>query len=116
MIHPVNLKKLTPNLRAPQISRQPSTKHIDFFDLQNPYHAEILCQRLHDLRTGAEQEELSRNSAQAEIPGSFGSAGSSEEVQKQRSANQEIDFDLLIAKLLEIPNEELLDSILNLSA
>lgn len=29
--------------------------------------------------------------------------------------NQDIDIDLLIAKLLEIPNEELLDSILNLS-
>jgi len=33
MIHPSNLKKLTPILRAPQISRQPSFKHIDFFDL-----------------------------------------------------------------------------------
>ena len=43
MIHPSNLKKLTPSLRAPQISRQPSFKHIDFFDLQNPYHVEILC-------------------------------------------------------------------------
>ena len=57
MIHPHHLKKLTPTLRAPQISRQPSFKHIDFFDLQNPYHAEILCQRLHDLRAEAEMEE-----------------------------------------------------------
>ena len=37
-------------------------------------------------------------------------------MQQYRSNNQEIDFDILIAKLLEIPNEELLDSILNLSA
>ena len=58
MIHPSNLKKLTPILRAPQISRQPSFKHIDFFDLQNPYHVEILCQRLHDLRT---EEEMRVN-------------------------------------------------------
>jgi hypothetical protein len=32
-----------------------------------------------------------------------------------RMGNQEIDIDQLIAKLLEIPNEELLDSFLNLS-
>jgi hypothetical protein len=31
-----------------------------------------------------------------------------------RMGNQEIDIDQLIAKLLEIPNEELLDSFLNL--
>jgi hypothetical protein len=30
--------------------------------------------------------------------------------------NQEIDIDQLIAKLLEIPNEELLDTFLNLSS
>ena len=46
MIHPLNLKKLTPSLIAPNISRQPSLKNIDFFDLSVPYHAEILCQRL----------------------------------------------------------------------
>lgn len=30
-------------------------------------------------------------------------------------SNQEIDIDLLISKLLEIPNEDILNSILNLS-
>lgn len=34
---------------------------------------------------------------------------------QSRMGNQEIDIDQLIAKLLEIPNEELLDSLLNLS-
>jgi len=33
-----------------------------------------------------------------------------------RAGNNEIDIDVLIAKLLEIPNEELLDTILNLSS
>lgn len=32
-----------------------------------------------------------------------------------RMGNQEIDIDVLIAKLLQIPNEELLDTFLNLS-
>jgi len=50
MIHPSNLKKLTPTLKAPQISRQPSIKNIDYFDLSVPYHADMLLHRLQDLR------------------------------------------------------------------
>ena len=59
MIHPRKLRKLTPTLKAPQISRQPSITNIDFFDLSVPYHAELLCQRLQDLRNLEETEEIS---------------------------------------------------------
>lgn len=43
MIHPKNMTKLTPTLKAPQISRQPSIKSIDYFDLSIPYHLQQLC-------------------------------------------------------------------------
>ncbi|CDW84940.1 UNKNOWN [Stylonychia lemnae] len=157
MIHPRNLKKLTPTLKAPQISRQPSIKSIDYFDLSIPYHAVILCQRLLDLRNLEEESSQDTNeenqqqeavgeqqneqledqvqeipqqmsvdqqtsvfesqeqSNQVSAPNSHNKTPLPSLVPPSRGENQEIDIDLLINKLLEIPHDELLDSLLNLS-
>lgn len=136
MIHPLKLKKLTPSLKAPQISRQPSITNIDFFDLSEPYHAELLCQRLQHLRNLEEtkDEDLDQNQVEEEsncepiqqaIEELAENNNSQPETKRdplptrgppsRGEGGQEIDIDLLIAKLLQIPNDELLDSLFNLS-
>eukprot|EP00347_Sterkiella_histriomuscorum_P008212 403345949 len=156
MIHPKNLKMLTPSIKAPQISRQPSIQNIDYFDMSLPYHLQILCQRLNDLRIQEEMQEQSASNQSLVLQEQNNQdeifQEQSEQIHQQvsldnqatlflsyehpdqssgqdsttktplpsrmpvsRGEGQEIDIDLLIAKLLDIPNDELIESIFNMS-